>query len=71
MEFLGPDDGKILRKTWDLGLHAEQQLWAGTGTNHRRRLLCCLPSFPHACHGGLYPLPGVGDVREDRTKTIC
>lgn len=57
MEFLGPDGGKI-RKTWNLGLRAEQQLW-GWNRNQSQK------------EGGLDPLLGVGDVREDRTKTIC
>lgn len=57
MEFLGPDGGKI-RKTWNLGLRAEQQLWDWNGNQSQEE-------------GGLYPLLGVEDVREDRTKTIC
>lgn len=46
MKFLSPDGGKILRKTWNLGLHTEQQLWGWNWNQSQEEAPALLTKFP-------------------------
>lgn len=68
MEFLSPDGGKILRKTWDLGLHTEQQLWGWNWNQSQEEAPALLTKFPPTpVTEAFTPFQGWGGVREGST----